>query len=68
MIYEFLSSTFGTILEMFQSGGVITYIITIIGIYGVLASLEKIRYLRKISKVSPPLIMGTVNDAMEKGG
>ena len=68
MIYEFLSSSFGTILEMFQSGGVITYIITIIGIYGLLASLEKIRYLRKISKISPPLIMGTVNEAMENGG
>ena len=53
---------------MFQSGGVITYIITIIGIYGFLASIEKIRYLHKISKVSPPLIMGTVNKAMEKGG
>lgn len=68
MIYEFLSSTFGIILEMFKSGGIITYIITIIGIYGILASFEKIRYLRKISKVSPPLIMGTVNEAMEKGG
>ncbi len=68
MIYEFLSSTFSTILEMFKSGGIITYIITIIGIYGILASFEKIRYLRKISKVSPPLIMGRVNEAMEKGG
>ena len=68
MIYEFFSSTFGTILEMFKSGGVITYIITIIGLYGFLASLEKISYLRKISKVSPPLIMGKVNEAMEKGG
>jgi len=68
MIYEFLSSTLGTILEMFKSGGVITYIIAIIGIYGFITSIEKIYYLRKISKVSPPLIMGTVNDAMEKGG
>lgn len=68
MIYEFLSSTLGTILEMFKSGGVITYIIAIIGIYGLILSLEKIFYLRKISKVSPPLIMGTVNDAMERGG
>lgn len=68
MIYEFLSSTLGTILEMFKSGGVITYIIAIIGIYGVMISLEKIFYLRKISKVSPPLIMGTVNGAMERGG
>ncbi len=68
MIYEFFSSTFGTILEMFKSGGFITYIITIIGLYGLLASVEKILYLRKISKVSPPLIMRTVNEAMEKGG
>jgi biopolymer transport protein ExbB len=68
MIYEFLSSTMGTILEMFKNGGVVTYIIAIIGIYGLLTSFEKIRYLRKISKVSPPLIMGTVNDAMKKGG
>lgn len=68
MIFEFFSSTFNTILEMFRSGGVITYIITIIGVYGLLASLEKIIYLRKISKVSPPVIMGTVNEAMEKGG
>ncbi|MDI6723722.1 MAG: MotA/TolQ/ExbB proton channel family protein [Methanobacterium sp.] len=68
MIYEFLSSTLGTILEMFKSGGVITYIIAIIGIYGFITSIEKIFYLRKISKISPPLIMGTVNDAMEKGG
>lgn len=68
MIYEFFASTFGTILEMFKSGGVITYIIIIIGLYGLLASVEKILYLRKISKVSPPLIMRTVNEAMEKGG
>lgn len=68
MIFEFFNSTFGTILEMFRSGGVITYIIAIIGFYGLFASIEKILYLRKISKVSPPLIMGTVNDAMERGG
>jgi len=68
MIYEFLSSTLGTILEMFKNGGVITYIIAIIGIYGFITSIEKIHYLRKISKSSPTLIMGTVNDAMGKGG
>lgn len=68
MIFEFFNSTFGTILEMFRSGGVITYIIAIIGFYGLFASIEKILYLRKISKVSPPLIMGTVNEAMERGG
>ncbi|MGZ7048535.1 MAG: MotA/TolQ/ExbB proton channel family protein [Methanobacterium sp.] len=68
MIIEFFSGGIATILEMFKSGGVITYIITIIGLYGLLASIEKIHYLRKISKVSPPLIMGNVNEAMEKGG
>ena len=68
MIYEFFINTFDTVLEMFKSGGVITYIITIIGLYGLLASVEKILYLRKISKVSPPFIMGTVNEAMNKGG
>jgi len=68
MIFEFFGSIFYTILEMFKSGGVITYIITIIGLYGFLASVEKILYLRKISEVSPPLIMGTVKEAMEKGG
>lgn len=68
MIFEFFSTAFNTILEMFKSGGVITYIITIIGLYGFLASVEKILYLRKISEVSPPLIMGTVKEAMEKGG
>ncbi|MGB9937728.1 MAG: MotA/TolQ/ExbB proton channel family protein [Methanobacterium sp.] len=68
MIYEFFTTTFGTILEMFKSGGVITYIITIIGLYGLLTSIEKILYLRKISQISPPVIMGTVNEAMQKGG
>ncbi|GAB4314710.1 MAG: MotA/TolQ/ExbB proton channel family protein [Methanobacteriaceae archaeon] len=68
MIFEFLSSTFGTILEMFKSGGIITYIITLIGIYGFITSFEKIHYLRKISKVTLPQITGAVNSAMEKGG
>jgi len=68
MIYEFLSGTLGTILEMFKSGGTITYIIAIIGIYGLITSIEKIYYLRKISKVSLPQIMGIVNEAMNRGG
>ncbi|MBM4240950.1 MAG: MotA/TolQ/ExbB proton channel family protein [Euryarchaeota archaeon] len=68
MVYDFLSSTLGTILEMFKNGGVITYIITIIGIYGFLTVFERIRYLRKISKVSLPEIIKEVNDAMERGG
>jgi len=68
MIIDFFSSGIATILEMFKSGGVITYIIAIVGLYGFFVSLEKILYLRKISRVSPPLIMGTVNKAMENGG
>jgi len=53
---------------MFKSGGVITYIITLIGIYGIYSSVEKIHYLRKISQVGLPQIMGEVNKAMERGG
>ncbi|HHX99935.1 MAG TPA: MotA/TolQ/ExbB proton channel family protein [Methanothermobacter sp.] len=68
MIYEFFTSSLNTILEMFKSGGIITYIITIIGIYGFFYSLEKIFYLRKISQVGLPEIMGEVNKAMERGG
>lgn len=68
MIYEFFAGSFNTILEMFKSGGVITYIITIIGIYGIFYSVEKIYYLRKISQVGLPEIMGEVNKAMERGG
>lgn len=68
MIYEFFSGGINTILEMFKSGGIVTYLITIIGIYGFIYSLEKIHYLRKISKVQLPQIMGVVNDAMERGG
>ncbi len=68
MIYEFFTSSFGTIMEMFKSGGIITYVITIIGIYGFIISFEKIYYLRKISKVSLPQIIKTVNMAIDKGG
>ncbi|MDZ4172756.1 MAG: MotA/TolQ/ExbB proton channel family protein [Methanobacteriaceae archaeon] len=68
MILEFFTSTFATILEMFKNGGLITYIIAIIGIYGLITSLEKIHYLKKISRVSPPQIISNVNDAMERGG
>ncbi|CDG64323.1 putative biopolymer transport protein ExbB homolog [Methanobacterium sp. MB1] len=68
MIYEFFASSFSTILEMFKSGGIITYIITIIGIYGIIYSVEKIYYLRKISKVGLPQIMSEVNKAMDRGG
>ncbi len=68
MIYEFFAGSFGTIMEMFKSGGIITYVITIIGIYGFILSFEKIHNLRKISKVSLPQIIETVNEAMDRGG
>ena len=68
MIYDFFTSSFGTILEMFRNGGIITYVIAIIGIYGFILSFEKIYYLRKISKVSLPQIIETVNEAIERGG
>jgi biopolymer transport protein ExbB len=68
MIYDVFSSSVNTVLEMFKSGGVITYIITLIGIYGIAYSLEKIYYLRKISQVDLPQIMGVVNQSMDRGG
>jgi len=68
MLYEFFTSSIGTIMEMFRSGGIITYLITIIGIYGIILSFEKIYKLRKISKVSLPQIIETVNEAMDRGG
>lgn len=55
-------------MEMFRSGGIITYLITIIGIYGIILSFEKIYKLRKISKVSLPQIIETVTEAMDRGG
>ncbi len=68
MIIDLLESFIGNILEMFKSGGIITYIIAIIGIYGLILAIEKILYLRRISLISTPEIIGTVNDSMEKGG
>jgi len=68
MIIEFLTGVFQSILEIFQSGGVITYIIVLIGIYGFITSIQKIRYLRGISKSDTTEIMGTVTEAMNRGG
>ncbi|KZX15502.1 colicin uptake protein TolQ [Methanobrevibacter cuticularis] len=68
MIIEFFTSGFTTIMEMFQSGGIITYIITLIGIYGLITSIQKINYLRKITKIDTTEIMGTVTVAMDRGG
>ncbi|MDR1721538.1 MAG: MotA/TolQ/ExbB proton channel family protein [Methanobrevibacter sp.] len=68
MILEYITAGFETIIEMFQSGGIITYIITLIGIYGLITSIQKIRYLKKISKIDTTEIMRTVNTSMESGG
>ncbi len=68
MIIEALTNGFQTILEMLQSGGVITYIIIFLGIWGLLISIQKILYLRRISKVDATEIMGTVTVSMEQGG
>lgn len=56
------------IMEMLQSGGVITYLILLLGVYGLIISIRKILYLRKISKIDATEIMGTVTASMEKGG
>lgn len=59
---------FEMIIEMLQSGGVITYLILLLGVYGLIISIRKILYLRKISKIDATEIMGTVTASMEKGG
>lgn len=68
MIWGMFIGLFEGIIEMFQSGGVITYIITLIGIYGILTALQNIRYLKKISKEEDDEIMTIVNESMELGG
>lgn len=68
MIVEFFTNVFNSMLEIFQSGGVITYIILLIGIYGLITSIQKIHYLRIISKSDTTEIMGSVTAAMNRGG
>jgi len=68
MILEFFTELFLTIIDMFSKGGIITYIITLIGIYGLITSIQKILYLKRISKIDTTEIMRTVTIAMEKGG
>ena len=68
MIFDFFTEFFITIIEMFSNGGIITYVITLIGVYGTIISLQKILYLKRISKVDTTEIMGTVTTNMEKGG
>lgn len=61
-------STFNDLVSMFQSGGIITYILTIIGLYGLFLAIEKIIYLRRASKIDLSEIMIIVNESMAHGG
>ncbi|MBO7719583.1 MAG: MotA/TolQ/ExbB proton channel family protein [Methanosphaera sp.] len=61
-------STFNDVVSMFQSGGIITYILTIIGLYGLFLAIEKIIYLRRASKIDLSEIMIIVNESMAHGG
>jgi biopolymer transport protein ExbB len=61
-------STFNDIVSMFQSGGIITYILTIIGLYGLFLAIEKIIYLKRASKIDLSEIMIIVNESMAHGG
>ena len=61
-------STFNDVVSMFQSGGIITYILTIIGLYGLFLAIEKIIYLRRASKTDLSEIMIIVNESMAHGG
>ena len=68
MIFEIFNGFLSGIADFFRNGGIITYIITFIGIYGFILSIQKIRYLRRISNVDATEIMGIVSVAMERGG
>ncbi len=63
-----LFSTVNDFITMFQSGGIIVYILTIIGLYGLFLAIEKIIYLRKASKIDLSEIMIIVNESMAHGG
>ncbi|MDO5825225.1 MAG: biopolymer transporter ExbB [Methanosphaera sp. rholeuAM130] len=66
--FGIIVSTFNDFVSMFQSGGIITYILTIIGLYGLFLAIEKIIYLRRASKIDLSEIMIIVNESMAHGG
>ncbi|MDD5960425.1 MAG: MotA/TolQ/ExbB proton channel family protein [Methanobrevibacter wolinii] len=68
MIIEQFGTLMAGIVDFFKNGGIITYLITFIGIYGFLTALQKINYLRRIGDVDATEIMGIVSVAMERGG
>lgn len=63
-----LISPINDLITMFQSGGAIVYILTIIGFYGLFLAIEKIIYLRKASKIDLSELMIIVNESMAHGG
>lgn len=67
-IFGIITSAFNDLVSMFQSGGIITYILTIIGLYGLFLAIEKIVYIRRASKVDLSEIMIIVNESMSHGG
>ncbi len=67
-IIEIIGSTLNDLLSMFQSGGIIVYILTIIGLYGLFIALEKVYYLRRASKIDLSELMIIVNESMAHGG
>lgn len=67
-IVTVFTSTINDFISMFQSGGIIVYILTVIGLYGLFVSIEKILYLRKASVIDLSELMIIVNDSMAHGG
>ncbi len=67
-IIEMIISSFNDLLSMFQSGGIIVYVLTIIGLYGFFIAMEKIYYLRRASKIDLSELMIIVNESMAHGG
>ncbi|MBE6494183.1 MAG: MotA/TolQ/ExbB proton channel family protein [Methanosphaera stadtmanae] len=67
-ILGILTEALNTVISMFQSGGLITYILTIIGLYGLFIAIDKIRYLRQASSIDLSEIMIIVNESMAHGG
>ncbi|MDL2246487.1 MotA/TolQ/ExbB proton channel family protein [Methanobrevibacter sp. OttesenSCG-928-K11] len=67
-MFEYITGGLEAVVDILQNGGIITYIILLIGIYGILISIQKITYLRKISKVDATEIFGIVTASMEKNG
>ena len=67
-IIGLIFSTGNDLITMFQSGGAIVYILTIIGFYGLFLAIEKILYLRKASQVDLTELMIIVNESMAHGG